>query len=440
MTSCAPLLPSGSGSKSKLGRHFVKSVRSGRILFMACAGSVVLVAAMAVLTFGGVVLTDTGRGRMLAAAPPAVPSLADYPEVLVENSAPFKDIERPLVAVKEAVTATAAPTSAGKFVRDARVPAEHERKTPEGLDGASFPDMRIIILTMDRKESLARLYRSLAAADYANRRVDLDIWIDRRSASDSQELMNTMVELSRTFEWKFGVRTIHTRTRNAGLYEQWIYSWNPDAKSAEMALILEDDLEVSPQFFTWLRRAQIAYADDPHVAAFTLQRGELRPRQVRGMATGKLAVNASIPVYKYRLLGTWGFAPERRAWLDFRQWYEEMRESKTKPYVRDLVTTDWYKSQEKAAVAKGLTVANTMWSQWFIKWADTKNKFTVYANLPDGTTLAANYREAGMHYNNKPRSADFEVFNSSSDTFSFPKDAPYLDWDGRTISPPEKSV
>lgn len=352
---------------------------------------------------------------------PRRPSLSDYPEVLVADSKPFKD-DLSLGGEHKSV---AKSLPAG----DSRVRALSHDAIPPGVDQSTAPHLRIIVLTMDREASLRRLLRSLDSAEYGGDRVDLDIWIDRGSSTaDAEKTMESIASASMERIWKHGVRSVHRRTENAGLYEQWIYTWNITESTTEACVILEDDLEVSPSFYLWLKEARKLYASDPSVAAFTLQRAELRPRQIPGVASGKLHVDSKFPVFKYRLLGTWGFAPEKRAWLEFRTWYEEMRASGARPYVDNLMTTSWYKSQEK-----GGPIAKTMWSQWFIKFADVNDYFTVYANLPNESTLASNYREVGMHYSDKKRRADFPVFKGDLKSIVFPEDPIYLDWDGREL-------
>jgi hypothetical protein len=271
---------------------------------------------------------------------------------------------------------------------------------------------------------------SLTQVDYEGDRVDLDVWIDRASdTAIAEEAVQASAVTARECHWPHGVRTIHRREQNAGLYEQWIYSWNVTDESTEAAIILEDDLEVSPFFYIWLKRARLHYHLDPSVAAFTLQRGELRPRRPKGSGPSNLHVNESYPVFKYKLLGTWGFAPQKAAWLDFRAWFEEMRQIGAKPYVNDLITTQWYVQQEAKA---GGDYAPAMWSQWFIKFSDVKHYYTVYANLPNRTTLASNYREGGLHYVPRARSrgADFPIFRGLASSLSFPPTLVNLDWDG----------
>jgi len=337
-------------------------------------------------------------------------TLADYPAVLVSESEPFRPLsERRTVTQQSTVFLT---------------PSESEQTTAAGIDADEEPTTRLIVLTMDRVTSLKRLLDSLETANYGEDHVDLDIWIDKRNDAPIHE---GVLQAARDVKWKQGTKTIHKRTENAGLYQQWIYTWNITEETTEAAVILEDDLQVSPGFYQWLRVARAAYAQDTDVAAFTLQRSTLRPRQIRGVASGPLDISQEHVVFKYRLLGTWGFAPERDEWVEFRSWFEEMKAKGEKPYVDKLMTTDWYKSQEKDGFAP------TMWSQWWIKFVDERNYFTVTAHLPDGSTLACNWREQGLHYSKVKPSADFPIFRGNVEQFVMPDDPILVDWDGREI-------
>lgn len=337
-------------------------------------------------------------------------SVRDYPSVLVSQSESFNSRQ----------TSGERDDTQSSLVSSA---SENEVTREKGVDISDEPVARLIVMTMDRAASLQRLLASLSAANYGEDTVDLDIWIDRRNEGEVNE---EVLHASRKVMWKHGTKTIHKRTVNAGLYQQWIYTWNITAETTEVAVILEDDLEVSPAFYQWLRVARAAYAQDPEVAAFTLQRSTLRPRQRRGF-TGPLKIPKEHPVFKYRLLGTWGFAPQRDQWVEFRKWFEEKRAHGEKPYVNGLMTTNWYKSQEVDGFAPN------MWSQWWIKFVDEKNYFTVTAHLPDGTTLAANWRESGLHYSKKRPEMDFPIFRGNDEQFVMPDNPIHVDWDGKII-------
>lgn len=339
--------------------------------------------------------------------------LAKYPDMRVADTPDFQSATD-RASARETAAKEASVADANRTFSD-RFPKEEE------------PSARIIVLTMDRAEPLRRLLKSVAAADYGDDHVDLDIWVDRRANSP---LDASVIDAANEVEWPFGAKTVHARKAPGGLYNQWIYTWNIRDQTDEVAIILEDDLEVSPAFYQWLKQARTAYATDPEVGAFTLQRSTLRPRRPRGSRMGHtLSLPPSTPVFKYRLLGTWGFAPQRDVWLEFRAWFEKKRAAGEKPYVDGLITTSWYKSQEVDGFAPH------MWSQWWIRFVDEKGYFTVTPHLPDGTTLSANWRERGMHYSagkRTPPSRDFPVYNGAAE-FTWPESPVRVDWDGLEV-------
>ena len=54
------------------------------------------------------------------------------------------------------------------------------------------------------------------------------------------------------FSWKFGEKMVHYRTGNVGLQTQWLEAWWPSSDD-EFAFVVEDDLEVSPLYYKFLR-------------------------------------------------------------------------------------------------------------------------------------------------------------------------------------------
>lgn len=348
-----------------------------------------------------------------------------YPNKLVADTPPFQGVSNDRNGARDARTGAGSVAGAGSFTStNAETVDADVNKTvaPGAKDGDAVA--RLIVLTMDRSEALQRLLTSAAGADYGGDHVDLDVWVDRR---DGAPIDARVLAAAARVHWPHGAKTVYARRKNGGLYQQWIYTWRIAERADEVAIILEDDLELSPAFYQWLKLARSAYAADPEVAAFTLQRSTLRPRLPFGVRSRVLSIPSDQPVFKYRLLGSWGFSPQREAWAEFRTWFEQKRAAGAKPYVDNLITTEWYKSQEKNGFAP------SMWTQWWIKFADEKGYFTVTPHLPDGTTLCANWRENGMHYSKGKPERDFPIYTGTHAQFSWPENPMKIDWDGREI-------
>ena len=58
--------------------------------------------------------------------------------------------------------------------------------------------------------------------------------------------------------------------QNQGLRNQWFQACYPANNDGSYCLILEDDLELSPFWFTWLRKAWLKYGDREDIAGITL--------------------------------------------------------------------------------------------------------------------------------------------------------------------------
>lgn len=146
----------------------------------------------------------------------------------------------------------------------------------------------IKLLTFDRLASLRRCLHSLAAADYSGDRADLHIFVDHLPVNASGLVERNLEESHRILEfidgfgWRHGEKFVHYRTGNAGLQAQWLEAWWP-ASDDEFAFVVEDDLEVSPLYYKFLKGLILRYYYDksnysPLIYGASLQ----RPRFVAG--------------------------------------------------------------------------------------------------------------------------------------------------------------
>ena len=107
---------------------------------------------------------------------------------------------------------------------------------------------KIIVLTQRRFWSLERLLKSLNNADYGGNLVHLEIRVDYH---DSDEHSKTLVK-AREFVFKHGTSALHEYTETQGLQYAWFNAWTPISDD-ERAVIIEDDMELSPLWFSWLQ-------------------------------------------------------------------------------------------------------------------------------------------------------------------------------------------
>ena len=82
----------------------------------------------------------------------------------------------------------------------------------------------------------------MLSAEYGGARIDINIMVDKPVNGSHHA---DVVSVAQAAKWPHGTKRVVLHTSNKGLVGQWIDSWKPDAGTTEMAVFLEDDLEVS---------------------------------------------------------------------------------------------------------------------------------------------------------------------------------------------------
>ncbi|ESO03315.1 hypothetical protein HELRODRAFT_173601 [Helobdella robusta] len=275
-------------------------------------------------------------------------------------------------------------------------------------------DLRIIVITYDRTSSVMKLLNNLQYLDVDEDLAVLEIWIDRNAKN---EINNDMYNAVSQFKWNKGVTRVHNQTSHVGLLGQWIDTWRPKVAppfekknmsqamyqyhpqySKEIALILEDDMMISPQAYKFIKAVHKKYSGRPDYAGVSLQSDE-----AKALNSGKpLRAPINESVLMFVCVGTWGFSPSPQYWAEFQDWYHYARTVKGFwPYVDDTEPGKWF----RGFVAQG--TADNMWEMWFIYFATKKRIYTVYSNLryvngdKADSCVSYNRREIGLHFPTK---------------------------------------
>lgn len=290
-------------------------------------------------------------------------------------------------------------------------------------------DFRIIVLTFNRPESLAKLLRSIEDVELDGDRASLEIWVDRDYKG---RIHKPTLDFLKTYSWRGGPTRIHVQSAHAGIYGQWIDTWRPTADGREVALILEDDISVSKYIYRWLKAVHGRYDSRSDFAGATLTSDELKSHDGSSNA---LKAPKTETAFMYKCIGTWGFSPSATVWKDFQDWYHRTKitDPKFVPAVPGIEPTKWYENFVKEGRE------DTMWEQWFIYHAYKKKLFTVYNNLrafngDSSSCLCINRREVGLHSSSKGPEDYCTLLNRWDDSYAaMPKDIVKLDWNGTTI-------
>ena len=278
-------------------------------------------------------------------------------------------------------------------------------------------DFRIIVIAYDRTNSLIKCLKALQELELDGDRAVIDVFLDR--GRDGNIHFPTFKAVSE-FKSKTGPVNIHQQKEHVGIGGQWIDSWQPREDSKEICIILEDDIDLSKYAYRWLKAATQKYTQ-PNVGGFSLHEAT-----IPGM--GPLPDDVA---FFHAIIGTHAFAPVATHWHDFRRWYHKRREDGDfHPYVdANPIPTGWYRRFEKTGRNE------SMWEQWYIRFAYDNGLFTVYSNLQQhskahkntlvkpNTFLAFHREEAGLHFGGKGRTSDGNLITTWDPSFiKFPDD------------------
>ena len=122
----------------------------------------------------------------------------------------------------------------------------------------------IVIPAYNRPASLRRLLGSLSAASFPVSDVPLVIAID--GEGEQEEAVRQIAE---QFECNFGTKRIHYHERNVGLIDN-VFFCAGLAEEYGAVVLLEDDLFVSPHFYSFAQQALALAAGDDRIAGIAL--------------------------------------------------------------------------------------------------------------------------------------------------------------------------
>lgn len=208
------------------------------------------------------------------------------------------------------------------------------------------------------------------------------------------------------FNWEFGEKLVHYRTGNVGLQAQWLEAWWPSSND-EFAFVVEDDLEVSPLYYKFLKGLIGYYYYNasnfsPWIYGASLQ----RPRFVPGKHGNKLQLDSDTRIFLYQLVGTWGQLLFPRPWKEFRLWYDTHKTKGIKPFLQGMVTSGWYKR-----------MGERIWTPWYIKFIHSHGYFNLYTSFSHERALSISHRDAGVNYG-KTAGPDSNLLDVKSPDFN----------------------
>ncbi|KAH7425787.1 hypothetical protein KP509_11G071200 [Ceratopteris richardii] len=272
----------------------------------------------------------------------------------------------------------------------------------QALQSWNKMQISVNIITQNRAKSLERLLRSINTAYYVGDKITLTFNMDSRVDDETLRAIHE-------FTWPHGRKILRRRIIQGGLIRAVSESWYP-ASDNEFGLLLEDDIEVSPFYYLWIKYALLAYHYDPFVSLpelsaislYTPRLIEVVKERPKWNATDFFKqVHPNMP-YLHQLPCSWGSLFFPKHWREFFT-YVGMR------YTEDA-------KLNAVQIPKSRTNGwQASWKKFLIDMMYLRGYVSLYPNFPQQASFSTNHMEPGAHIN-----ASDNVLQHSKEDFEVP--------------------
>lgn len=237
----------------------------------------------------------------------------------------------------------------------------------------------IVAVGYNRPHCMKRLLESIGRAEYKTKDITLVVSIDESAKSDDVE------KVAQEFVWQYGEKIIRRFPQRQGLKSHIIQCGDLSEKYGAV-IILEDDLYVSPGFYSYVCQAQEHYADNEKIAGVSLYSNALNVFSQDRF----VPVKNQYDTYLGQYIITWGQCWTEKQWNRYKTWFLENDEKL--PDRNDkmpLEILSWTRS----------------WGKYFISYMVENDLYYV---MPY-TALSTNFSEQGEHNPNKGYETAYQV-------------------------------
>lgn len=244
----------------------------------------------------------------------------------------------------------------------------------------------IVVVTHSRIASLKRLLRSIEHSDYNYKDITLIISIDG-GAPENIEIL----KIATDFKWNYGKKKIINHKSNLGLRRHIIECGNL-TEIYNSIIMLEDDLFVSPFFYSYALEALSYYENKTQIAGISLYSYTINETAKRPFTPQKDGSD----VYFMQLPSSWGQLWNVSQWNNFRDWYNSNEhELQNKYHLPDDI----------------LSWPNSSWKKYFSDYMVTCDKYFVYPQI----SLTTNFGDIGTHGKRKNSLTQVPLLSESKD-------------------------
>ena len=220
----------------------------------------------------------------------------------------------------------------------------------------------IVVVAFNRINSLKRLLESLNRTIYPEN-TSLVISIDNTGKNEN------VYELANSYQWQYGKKEVIYHPERLGLRNHLIKCGDL-VNRFDSVIILEEDIYVSPLFYSYACEALEYYASDERIAGVSLY----RLPYVEGHKLPFTPIDDGSDVFFIQMAGSIGQVWTPEHWNGFKKWYE------TKP---DLLSVNGMSEIIKSW-------PDHSWKKYFVAYVILFNKYFVFPKMSYVTNFADN--------------------------------------------------
>lgn len=227
----------------------------------------------------------------------------------------------------------------------------------------------VVVIAYNRPDSLQRLLNSLLYSNYQKfKKIKLVISIDY-----SNNLK--VFEIAKDFNWVYGEKTIIRHDKNLGL-KAHVLACGELSKFYGSIIVLEDDLVVSPFFYSYAVQSLSFFKDDESLAGISLY----SPEYNENAKMKFIPANDGFDNFFAQIPSSWGQVWTKSHWQSFMTWYDKNNSAEDLEVNIPKVFAEWKSSSS--------------WKKYFAIYLIRCKKYFVFPRI----SLTTNMGDAGTHH------------------------------------------
>ncbi|KAG8686628.1 hypothetical protein FRC09_014010 [Ceratobasidium sp. 395] len=246
--------------------------------------------------------------------------------------------------------------------------------TPQEWQAWNTPQIELAVVTHDRPWSLARLLNSIKRAHYFGDAVNVVVNLEQTADLQTRRIAETF-----SMNLNSGHVAVRHRIVYAGLMTAVVESWHPHGNHF-YGVILEDDVELSPMFYAWVKFCVLRYRSSGTTQEI-ISRRMFDPKDI----FSKLELEYPHTPYLSQVPCSWGAVYFPEHWREFQR-YLALRLSEYSMPVNEIVVPNLRSNKWSRS-----------WKKFFNEMVFLRGYVSLYPNYDHFVSLSTNHLEMGEH-------------------------------------------